>query len=294
MAARALITGLLGFTGHYVARELEEAGYEVHGLGSEKSTYPGFHRVDLLDRESLARVVGEIAPAAVVHLAGVAHVLHSNANTFYDVHVVGSRNLLEALAALPAPPHSILLASSANVYGNTAAGVLSETTPANPANDYAVSKLAMEYMARLWSDRLPIVVARPFNYTGVGQTEDFVVPKIVSHFRRRVPYIELGNLDVLREYNDVRTVAHAYRRLIDLRARDQVINVCSGKNHALKEVVAILESLTGHRMEIRVNPALMRKNEVFSLCGDPARLQALIGAGRPHSLRDTLGWMLES
>jgi GDP-6-deoxy-D-talose 4-dehydrogenase len=291
--AKALITGINGFTGRYVARELEKAGYEVHGLGPEESTNPRFHRVDLLDGAMLKQVIDEVGPAAVVHLAGVSHVMHSNANAFYDVHVVGSRNLLEALASLAKAPDSILLASSATIYGNAAEGVLNETTPANPASDYAVSKLAMEYMARLWSGKLPVVVARPFNYTGIGQTEDFVIPKIVSHFRRRAPFIELGKLDILREYNDVRMVANAYRRLIGIRARDQVVNICSGNGHALKEVIAILESLTGHRLEVRASPALVRRNEVLSLCGNPARLHALIGTGQEYPLQDTLRWMLE-
>src|SRR3546814_16114023 len=84
---------------------------------------------------------------------------------------------LEALAAEAHAVECILLASSANVYGNAAEGVLDESTPLRPANDYAVSKAAMEYMARLWFDKLPIVIARPFNYTGIGQSDAFLLPK---------------------------------------------------------------------------------------------------------------------
>src|SRR3546814_19773637 len=113
---------------------------------------------------------------------------------------------LEALAAEAHAVECILLASSANVYGNAAEGVLDESTPLRPANDYAVSKAAMEYMARLWFDKLPIVIARPFNYTGIGPSDAFLLLKIVGHFPRGLTRIELGNRDVFRDFSDVRAL----------------------------------------------------------------------------------------
>ena len=214
---RALITGAEGFTGRYLARELERCGWDVWGTDVlDKPSDPRYRRSDLTDRESLQRIVDEIQPHAVVHLAGIAFVAHGNADAFYRVNLMGARNLLAALAETASRPRCVLLASSANVYGNRTEGVLKETTPPNPANDYAVSKLAMEYMARLWLDRLPVVLARPFNYTGVGQGEAFLLPKVVAHFRRRAEVIELGNLDVWRDFSDVRAVVHAYRRLLEV------------------------------------------------------------------------------
>ena len=161
---RALITGLRGFTGRYLARELEEAGYEVFGtaLPGEPSGKNVFH-VDLCDRAGVAAMVEQIQPDVVAHLAGIAFVAHSNAELIYRVNILGSRNLLEALAAQSHKPQAVLLASSANVYGNACAGVIDETIAPAPANDYAVSKLAMEHMAQLWTDKLPIIIVRPFN-----------------------------------------------------------------------------------------------------------------------------------
>lgn len=145
------------------------------------------------------------------------------------------------------------------------------------AQRHAVSKLAMEYMARLWSDRLPIVITRPFNYTGPGQTGHFLLPRIVDHFRRRTDEIELGNLDVWRDFSDVRAVAQAYRGLLEKRPAGQTFNICSGRLFSLREVLAMAEKITGHSMQVRVNLAFVRSNEVEKLCGDPGKLQALLG-----------------
>jgi len=292
---RALVTGIKGFTGRYVAAELEGAGWEVWGIGShDEAGDPRYRRADLSDAPTLRKVIAEVAPDAVVHLAAIAFVAHGDAEAFYRVNLMGTRNLLVALAASDKLPDCVLLASSANVYGNAAEGVLTEATPANPASDYAVSKLAMEYMAKLWLDKLPIVLARPFNYTGVGQAENFLVPKIVAHFRRRSEVIELGNLDVWRDFSDVRAVARAYRRLLEVRPVGETVNVCSGRAHSLREAVAMAEAITSHSMRVEVNPAFVRANEVKTLCGDSSRLRGLIGHWDSPPLDETLRWMLES
>jgi nucleoside-diphosphate-sugar epimerase len=292
---KALITGSEGFTGRYLARELERCGWEVWGTDVlDKSLNPRYRRSDLTDRQSLQRIVDEIQPQVVAHLAGIAFVAHGNADAFYRVNLMGARNLLAALAQAPPGPECVLLASSANVYGNRAEGVLNETTPPNPTNDYAVSKLAMEYMARLWLDRLPVVLARPFNYTGVGQSEAFLLPKIVAHFRRRAEVIELGNLDVWRDFSDVRAVVRAYRRLLEVCPAGETVNVCSGHAHSLREILAMAQAITGHALRVEVNPALVRQNDVKTLCGDPSKLCSLIGAWETPPLEATLGWMLET
>ena len=197
----ALVTGLGGFTGRYLAPLLEAQGYRVVGIEALAQGCPYELRVcDLLDRRGMQTIVDEINPTVVVHLAAISFVAHGDADAIYRTNVVGTRNLLEVLAGCGKPPRSVLLASSANIYGNTRVDPITEASPPEPANDYAVSKLAMEYVARLYTDRLPITVVRPFNYTGVGQSPNFLLPKIVDHFRRGEPVIELGNLDVARDF----------------------------------------------------------------------------------------------
>lgn len=289
MGEKVLITGINGFTGRHLQAELAAAGWQVWGCDRQPHTAVDCHYLaaDLTDEAGLCHVVEQARPDAVVHLAGIAFVGHGDANAFYRVNLMGTRNLLAALAEQQRPPRSILLAGSANVYGNSTEGVLKETTPPRPANDYAVSKLAMEHMAALWTDRLPIVIARPFNYTGVGQETHFVIPKLVDHFRRRAPVIDLGNMDVAREFNDVRMVCAAYRLLLEHGVPGEIYNVCSGRAYTLRQVIDCLVSITGHQPEIRINPQFVRSHEVKNLCGDPGRLKALERAADGHCLPDS-------
>ncbi|MEK7888712.1 NAD-dependent epimerase/dehydratase family protein [Burkholderia contaminans] len=291
-APRALVTGLGGFTGDYLAQSLRAAGYRVFGTAhGAEAIGSDMYRVDLCDRAELAKVVADVRPDVVAHLAAIAFVAHGDADAIYRTNVVGTRNLLEALANQESRPTAVLLASSANIYGNAAVEVIDESVEPNPANDYAVSKLAMEYMARLWHDKLPIVVARPFNYTGVGQSPQFLLPKIVGHFQRGERVIELGNIDVERDFSDVRRVVDAYRRLLQLAPAGGVFNVCSGRAVSLKSVIALMEQIAGYSIEVRVNPAFVRANEVRRLQGDGSRLQAAVGPLEDIPLESTLRWM---
>ncbi len=291
----ALVTGLTGFTGQYVARELRAAGYRVSGTampGAELG--PDIINVDLTDRAAVIRMVEQVQPDVVVHLAAIAFVAHADAEHFYRVNIGGTRNLLEALAAQQHRPTAVLLASSANVYGNASAGVIDEGLPVAPANDYAVSKVAMEHMARLWGDKLPIVIARPFNYTGVGQHENFLLPKIVNHFRSGARLIELGNLDIARDFSDVRTVAATYRRLLAACPAGETFNVCSGQAHSLGSVIDTMSAIAGYSIDVRVNPAFVRSNDVLVLVGSNDKLARAVGRIAPIALADTLRWMYQA
>jgi len=251
-------------------------------------------KADLKDRDGLKQEILDAAPDAVVHLAAISFVGHADASAFYDVNVIGTLNLLDGIAALPRIPQKILLASSANVYGNCEQSPIAEEQAPAPVNHYAMSKLAMEYMARNYQDRLPLFFVRPFNYTGLGQAESFLIPKLVAHFARHAAVVELGNLDVEREFNDVRFVCDAYLKLLDKGVSGEVYNVCSGKPVTLKSVIELLRKISGHELEVKVNPAFVRANEVHRLCGVPTKLEKCIGALSHPSLEDTLRWMLKT
>ncbi|MGE8211747.1 MAG: NAD-dependent epimerase/dehydratase family protein [Stenotrophomonas rhizophila] len=282
---RVLVTGASGFTGRYVA-----AAFLANGCEIVPFAHPAGGPVDLLDRAAVAEAVAAARPDVVVHLAAIAFVAHGDVEEIYRVNVVGTRNLLDALSRLEQPPRHVLLASSANVYGNTE-GRLAETSPPAPVNDYAVSKYAMELMARQFAGVLPMTFVRPFNYTGVGQADRFLIPKIVGHFKRREARLELGNLDVARDFNDVRNVAESYVRLAALPGMGDAVNLCSGQAHSLMDVVGMMRDIAGYAPEIVVNPAFVRENEVRILVGDPSRFDAMVGGLPRIELAQTLEWM---
>lgn len=295
---RILITGAQGFTGLHLLDRLSGEGHELHGLVHQPAPvrHAALHQehvADLRDLPALESIIAQVKPDQVIHLAAIAFVAHGDAGELYGSNILGTRNLLQALANAPRRPDTVLLASSANVYGNRREGVIDETMPPEPANDYGITKLTCEMLGRLFADRLPIITVRPFNYTGRGQSEQFIIPKIVAHAKARKPVIELGNIDVARDFSDVRAVVDSYARLLAApQAIGGVFNVCSGAAHALREVIDLVSKLSGHSMEIRVNPAFVRADEVRTLCGSRKRLESVIGAVSVPSLEQTIGWML--
>ncbi|MDP3560524.1 MAG: GDP-mannose 4,6-dehydratase [Legionellaceae bacterium] len=279
---RILVTGLRGFTGHYVQAELEQHGHEVLGLSH-----------DILDRAAIADEISKIQPESVIHLAAVSFFAHPNPIDFYRVNVLGTYHLLEALTQYAPALRGVLLVSSAKVY-QSGQEIVTEKSLLNPESDYAVSKLAMEQMAQLWMDRLPIFMVRPFNYTGVGQSNDFVIPKIVQHFKNKAETIELGNIEVWREFGDVRTVAEIYRRLLECAPVGRTVNVSTNMAHSLREVLEMATEITGHSLEVKVNPTYVRPHETPILKGENSQLKEIIGDWATSSLQETLQWMLLS
>jgi nucleoside-diphosphate-sugar epimerase len=278
-----LITGADGFTGQHLTLAAQAAGYRVHPLVA-----------DITDAAAVMDEVAAITPTHLIHLAAISAVTHKDEAAIYRVNLFGTINLLNALAALPYQLGKVLLVSSANVYGNTTQSPITEDCCPIPVNHYAISKLAMEYMAATFTDKLPIVIARPFNYTGVGHDGRFVIPKLIQHFAQRAPTIALGNLQVEREFNDVRTVCNAYLKLLTQGKTGQAYNICSGRGVSLQTVINTLCDLTNHTPEIIVNPDFVRPNEVHRLCGSPTKLEACTGILGHPTLRETLEWMLQS
>lgn len=282
MTLRAYITGAGGFTGQYLIEALEQAGIEPHASSC-----------DLENKQALIESVRHVQPDWVIHLAAKSFVADEDAIGFYRVNVLGTENLLQALAALPVPPSRILIASSANVYGTPPIAQINESVIPEPVNHYAYSKLAMEHMVRTWFKKLPIVITRPFNYTGFGQNECFVVPKIVQHFAKRAPSIELGNLNVSRDFSDVRDLVSSYIALLKSTVTGVTVNVCRGEATSLKEMIQIMNALAGYEIKITLNPAFLRSNDIPILHGDHRLLKSLVNQVPQTPIRQTLAWMYE-
>lgn len=289
---RVLVTGASGFTGHYVCKEFESQGFDVFGLTRDGSI--NGKSIDLCSYDEVLQCVDIVQPNSVVHLAAIAYVGYGIPNDFYRVNVEGTLNLLRSLETVGSVLGTVVLASSANVYGDVyQQQPISEDFAPKPVNDYAVSKLSMEYMACLHMNTLPIVIARPFNYTGVGQRENFLVPKIVRAFRERQPILELGNIHVSRDFSDVRDIAKYYHQLVMKSIHGQTVNLCSGKSFEVGEIIRMCEQITGHTVRVDSVERFQRENELKQLLGNPKQLISLTGSCAQYSMRDTLCWMLK-
>lgn len=293
MTGRALITGISGFTGRYMKASLEDANYEVFGSNLTSDQYPNILKADLCDLASMRNLIEKTMPDVVIHLGGVSNVAHDNIADLYTTNILGSRNLLQALHECNYPIRTVIMVSSANVYGNSTSDLLTEDSINIPANDYAVSKLAMENLCSLWADKLPIFIVRPFNYTGVGQSDHFLIPKIINHYVKKKKFITLGNLDVSREFNDVRQIAQLYTKLLAVNPIAKTINVCSGQAYNPVDIIRIMNDISGYEIRVEVDDRFVRENEIKLLRGSNHLLQDLIGSVKFWPIADTLRWMYE-
>lgn len=285
---KVLLTGVDGFTGKYVAKELIGKGYQVVGL-VYKHAAEGQVACDLTDKQAVKSCLAEVKPDYVIHLAALSFVGHADQKAFYDVNVFGALNILEMAKELGISFKKVIFASSANIYGNPIAiEKIDESIEPAPVNHYAMSKLAMEHMAKLWFDDFPLLITRPFNYTGPGQAEQFLIPKIVSHFKKNATEIELGNIDVYRDFSDVRDIAKAYVRLLESNARSEIVNLCSGNVSSLSSIISKMEDTAGYKINVKVNLAFVRANEIKVLGGDNSKLVALTGFKPTITIDQTL------
>ena len=157
-----------------------------------------------------------------------------------------------------------------------------------------MSKYAVERLAENYFDKLNIIVTRPFNYTGIGQDENFLIPKIVKHFKENKRVIELGNLDVSREFNDISYVCEAYKKLLECEKKSEVVNIASNRGIKLLDVIDIMNKISNYNIEVKVNPAFVRKNEIKSLTGSTVKLFGMIGYIKQKEFKDTLVEMYEN
>jgi len=285
---RVLVTGLEGFTGAHLEDALQRSGFEVFGTSLSPSTKSNIFTCNITKRNEIEAIVLKVKPTYVIHLAAISFVGEKNATLIYDVNVMGTENLLESLLKLPFTLTKVILASSATVYGNQNSSILDETMCPSPVNHYGYSKLAMEHLAKTYFDKLPILITRPFNYTGVGQAEHFLIPKIVKHYKENRPIIELGNLDVAREFNDVRDVASWYAQLLLSEKQSEIVNLCSGNAISLLEIIEQMNHFAGYAINIRVNSNFVRNNEIKLLLGSPKKLISLIHTLPKYKINDTL------
>jgi nucleoside-diphosphate-sugar epimerase len=282
-----LITGANGFTAKHLYSFLKNNNHEVYLISRSGDSAI---KCDLSDQEAVVNVIKKIQPNRVVHLAGVYGLDPGLNELFYDVHVKQTENLIRACAAMSCPP-VIVLASSAHVYGNREGKLVEDDKPA-PIGHYAISKMHMEIMAQKWTSELPIYIARSFNYTGRGQAENFIIPKIIEHFKKRVPQLTLGDISVERDFSDVRDIVQYYIALFNAGQVGQTVNFCSGNLMSIAKVISHCQEITGHHLEVVLGPHLIRPQEIKKLYGCSDKLYRLTRCRPVYNIRQTLEDML--
>jgi GDP-6-deoxy-D-talose 4-dehydrogenase len=292
---RVLITGGTGFTGRLLAERLRQDGHDVIALGRGPENEAGAVNLDLCDLDALTHSLKDVRPVAVVHLAGIAAPSHGNVDEIYSANVIGTANLFAALTAGRIAPRIVIVASSAQLYAvPDGERLLAEDAPVEPRTHYAVSKHATEEIAAIYSRQFPVLVTRPFNYTGPGQRTNFLIPKIVQHYADRRSEIRLGNLDLFRDFSDVRRVVEAYSRLLSQSTTLATVNICSGRAVRLADILRLMEDISRHPIRLVTDASLFRGDEPRYLVGSPSRLESLIGPLPNPAFRETLTRMYEA
>lgn len=291
---KVFITGITGFTGKYLESYLKERNYNVYGSVLGTPLTKNHFLCDILSQETLFEILNKIRPDYIVHLAAISFVASKSQQNIYNVNVFGTLNLLNAIEKLDYKPKKILIASSAAVYGNIE-GELHEQMCPEPVNHYGNSKLVMENMTKAYFKNQNIIISRPFNYTGLGQENHFLIPKIVSHYNEEKEEIELGNIDVFREFNDVNFVVRCYSELLFSKAESEIINVCTGNELSINNILETASKIAGYKIKVKVNPEFVRKNEIKILKGSTSKMRSLLGDfTQQYSIKSTLQQMLKN
>ena len=301
---RVLVTGAGGFVGPYLIDALRARGHEPHGMVRGEpgarllATGAAVHRADVLAPEALRAVMATVRPEGVAHLAGISFVPDATRDptTAYRVNLSGTLALLDAVHAA-APTARFLFVSSGDVYGNVmpAELPLREDSPVRPVSVYAATKAAAEIAVGQWSraQQMDIVIARPFNHTGPGQSPSFVcsaLAKQVALIERgeQPAVLRVGDMNPIRDFSDVRDIAAGYVGLLERGRRDEVYNLCSGAGTSVADVIAILRGVARLPLAVRRDPALYRPTEVLRIVGSAEKAQAEIGWRPERAIESTL------
>jgi GDP-4-dehydro-6-deoxy-D-mannose reductase len=309
---RTLVTGAAGFVGSHLTTRLT-AGLppsELFGLmrpgtpaGAAWPAGAASLVADVLDAPAVDAAVAAARPERVYHLAAQSSPADSwkDPAATLEVNVVGFVHLLEALRR-HAPGARVLVVGSAEEYGAGAdpGRPVREDAPLQPASPYAVSKVSQGYLALQYAltHRMALIRTRTFNHTGPGRGEAFAESSFARQIAEieaglREPALEVGNLDAVRDFSDVRDVVLAYEALLEKGEPGAVYNVCSGRGVRIGELLERLLGLSTARIEVRVDPERLRPADVPALVGDPSRLTTLTGWAPRRALAETLRDLLD-
>ena len=269
---KALVTGADGFVGHHLLEHLRAQRDDAIGVDRE---------CDVTDATSVLAVLESVRPEAIYHLAALTDVgaSWSNPVEYTRVNVLGTKNVLDA-ATHVVPTARVVLVSSADVYGVVRPEDLPlvETFRVAPANPYASSKVEAEHVGHdaVRERGQAVVIARPFNHLGAGQSTDFVVPAIVNRLLQALAdgahEIVVGDLSTRRDFSDVRDIVRAYRLLIKSGVSGEVYNIASGIDVSLFDIAQRLIAAIAPHVRLVTDESLIRPVEVPVSCGSYDKL----------------------
>ncbi len=314
---KVLITGASGFVGGYLAEHLLDlGGYEIHGTyHSEKSREESsvkdaihFIQADLQDKEQAQKLIDEVKPEYVYHLAAMASVLNSFKDPIGTFHsnIDAQLNLFESLRAAELLHTRVLVVGSAEEYGYITQDDLpvNEQTPLRPANPYSVSKIAQDFLGVQYfiSYKMPIIRIRPFNHVGPRQGTGFVLADFAKQIAeiekgKQEPLIKVGNMEAKRDFTDVRDMVKAYPLVLEQGTPGEVYNAGSGNTHKIQEIMDLLISFSQVHITLESDPSKFRPIDVPEIVADNTKITELTG-WKPEipfeqTIKDTLDYWRE-
>lgn len=294
---KVLVTGCHGFAGRHAIAALQKSGHEAIGGDLACPPHAPFPclEMDVRDLVSISRALETVRPDALLHLGGIAFVPlgWTEPQLVFSVNTIGTLNVLDAVRRLGRPLR-VLVVTSAEVYGShPAPQPLAEDAPYRPDNLYGVAKAAADHAALLYAahHRLDVMVARPSNHVGAGQSKDFVSSSFASQLAAiaagAAPLMRVGNLDQRRDFTDVRDVARAYALLLERGHAGLAYNIASGHMIPVRDLLEGLCDVANVRPQIEVDPVLFRPNENRPAY-DTSRIRSHVGWKPEIPLRQTL------
>lgn len=302
--SRVLIFGAGGFVGSYLCKEFLNNGYKVSGTDKgEESALPSevdFYRTDLMQANEVEKLIGQIQPDIIVNLAAISSVGASwnMPQTTMAINVIGALNIMEAARKSEQKPRILFVGSSEEYV--ISENPLDENTQLNANNPYGISKVTQEQFAKLYREQygLKIYCVRPFNHTGIGQRDSFVLPsfcKQVAEIEKsgKDGKIQVGNLKVKRDFSHVKDVVRAYRMIVESDNCNQIYNVGSGNAYSLEDMLTYIIGLSNQHIEIEVDQNRIRPTDQPVICCDRSLIGKELGWKPQYNVYDALKEMYE-
>ena len=302
--SRVLIFGAGGFVGSYLCKEFLNNGYKVSGTdkgeGSALPSEVDFYRTDLMQANEVEKLIGQIQPDIIVNLAAISSVGASwnMPQTTMAINVIGALNIMEAARKSEKKPRILFVGSSEEYV--ISENPLDENTQLNANNPYGISKVTQEQFAKLYREQygLKIYCVRPFNHTGIGQRDSFVLPSFCKQVAEidksgKDGKIQVGNLKVKRDFSHVKDIVRAYRMIVESDNCNQIYNVGSGNAYSLEDMLTYIIGLSNQNIEIEVDQNRIRPTDQPVICCNRSLIGKELGWEPQYNVYDALKEMYE-